>query len=231
MLSATMKNRLNYYRILQVQPDAVPEIINSSYRIMMRELKKHPDLGGSTDEAALLNEAHHVLSDPVQRAAYDNELFHQFIQSPRARAEKPVAWASCPICQCPLSQEAAPGDMCPRCRMPLPSDRPMEPTKLKGRSFERKTISDHIHYYAAWPGKAKQGRMIDFSPKGVRFIAGEALTVGSVLKISCKLFEASGKITHVNEEISVGKRCYSVGVCFFAVRFTESRGTFFSASA
>jgi predicted transcriptional regulator len=35
-----MKNRRNYYRILQVQPDAPVEIIRASYRTMMRELKR-----------------------------------------------------------------------------------------------------------------------------------------------------------------------------------------------
>lgn len=34
-----MMNRRNYYRILQVQPDAPPEIIRASYRTLMKELK------------------------------------------------------------------------------------------------------------------------------------------------------------------------------------------------
>ena len=70
-----MKNRRNYYRVLQLQPDAPPEIIHASYRAIMRELRRHPDLGGSTSDAAILNEAYETLSDPVRRAAYDEELF------------------------------------------------------------------------------------------------------------------------------------------------------------
>ncbi len=52
-----MKNRRNYYRILQVQPDASPEVIRASYKTIMRELKTHPDLGGGHWNATLVNEA------------------------------------------------------------------------------------------------------------------------------------------------------------------------------
>ena len=68
-----MKNRRNYYRILKVQPDAPVEIIRASYRTLMRELKLHPDLGGSTYDASLLNEAYETLSNSARRAAYDEQ--------------------------------------------------------------------------------------------------------------------------------------------------------------
>ena len=67
-------NRRNYYRILHVQPDAATEVIEASYRVLMRRL--HPDRGGSSWQAALLNEARAVLTDPSRRAAYDRELRH-----------------------------------------------------------------------------------------------------------------------------------------------------------
>jgi curved DNA-binding protein CbpA len=225
-----MNNRPNYYKILQVQPDALPEIIHASYRTMMRELKMHPDLGGSTTQAAVLNEAYETLSEPKRRAAYDEELFHQSIQTPH-QYQKPVVLAVCPICRQPLSQEPAPGQICPTCRTPLKSNIVQESVQKPGRSLERTKISDEVYYYSGWPGKAKEGRMIDFSPKGMRFISPEALLPHSVLKINCRHFEAAGTVTNVSEEISNGQKFYSVGVSFLAVLFTESRGTFFSTSA
>ena len=226
-----MKKRPNYYRILQVQPDALPEIINASYRAMMRELKKHPDLGGSTSEAALLNEAHETLSDPLRRAVYDEELFFQYVQEPASQARKAAVPTVCPICRKPLLQKPEPGEVCPTCRTPLMSALVQDPPRSKGRSFDRTKASDVIHYFTEWPGKARQGRMMDFSPKGMRFISGEMLAPRSGLKISCRLFEAAGTVTNVSEEISSGQKCYSVGVCFLAVHFAESRGTFLSTSA
>ena len=73
-LDGLMKNRRNYYRILQVQPDAPFEVIRASYRTLMRELKQHPDLGGSTSEASFINEAYETLSNPDRRAAYDKAM-------------------------------------------------------------------------------------------------------------------------------------------------------------
>jgi curved DNA-binding protein CbpA len=225
-----VKNRRNYYRILQVQPDAPPEIIHASYRTMMRELRRHPDLGGSVAEASLLNEAYETLSDPVRRAAYDDELFVKYTKQNQSYTKQPITPVFCPICKRPLSRKPEPGEICLTCQTPLESGKTgRQPNN--SRSLVRTKSSEQIRYYSTWPGKAEQGRMIDFSPKGMRFICGEKLTPQTVLKISSSLFEASGTVTNLSEEISNGKRCYAVGVCFLAVRFIDPRGTFFSTSA
>jgi len=104
-----MKNRRNYYRILQVQPDAPPEIIHAGYRTLMLELKRHPDLGGSSDEAALLNEAYETLRDPERRAAYDDELFRQYTRQTGLFARR-LDWpVVCPVCKRALSRKPEPG--------------------------------------------------------------------------------------------------------------------------
>lgn len=66
--------RRNYYRILNVQPDAPIEIIKNNYRTMMQKLRLHPDLGGNRHEASIINEAYQVLSDTSRRAEYDKQL-------------------------------------------------------------------------------------------------------------------------------------------------------------
>jgi hypothetical protein len=61
-----------YYRILRVVPSASPEQIKQAYRALAKAL--HPDLnrGEDTTQAfQAVNEAYSVLSDPVQRASYD----------------------------------------------------------------------------------------------------------------------------------------------------------------
>ena len=72
----------NYYKILHVQPDAPVAIIRSSYRAMMQKLKMHPDLGGDHENAALVNEAYAVLTNPHARTKYDASL------KANSRAEK-----------------------------------------------------------------------------------------------------------------------------------------------
>ena len=69
-----MKKGRTYYEILGVTPDAPGEVISAAFRAQMLTLKKHPDLGGDTSEAALINEAHDTLSDPAKRGAYDEAL-------------------------------------------------------------------------------------------------------------------------------------------------------------
>ncbi len=66
--------RDDYYRVLQVHPDAHPEIVAAAYRTLLRALGKHPDLGGAEYEAKLIIEAYGTLSDPERRRAYDRWL-------------------------------------------------------------------------------------------------------------------------------------------------------------
>jgi len=69
------QNQRNYYRILFVQPDAPMEIVQASYRTIMQKLKAHPDLGGDTWNASIINEAYQTLIDPNRRIHYDQSLF------------------------------------------------------------------------------------------------------------------------------------------------------------
>jgi DnaJ-class molecular chaperone len=226
-----MKNRRNYYRILQVQPDAPPEIIHASYRTLMLELKRHPDLGGSDDEAALLNAAYDTLRDPERRAAYDDELFHQYTKHTGMFARR-LDWpVVCPVCKRALSRKPEPGEICLTCRTPLHSDKGSESSRTNSRAIARTKSSVGIEYYSVWPGKPQKGRMIDVSPKGMRFVCHEKIVSQTVLKISCELFEASGLVTNASEELNREQKLYSIGVFFLAVRFADYRGTFFSTSA
>jgi hypothetical protein len=65
----------DYYRILQVDPSADPDVIQAAYRRLASRL--HPDAAGRSDgtpdaeRMAALNAAYAVLSDPAQRSRYD----------------------------------------------------------------------------------------------------------------------------------------------------------------
>jgi curved DNA-binding protein CbpA len=68
----------NYYRILQIDPSADPDVIAAAYKRL--SLKYHPDTNQSPDanqRMQEINEAYRVLSDPAQRAHYDDIHFHQ----------------------------------------------------------------------------------------------------------------------------------------------------------
>ena len=66
--------KTTYYDILGVTPAASTEIIHAAYRSLMLKHRKHPDLGGDTEEAKRINEAYSVLKDPSKREQYDNKV-------------------------------------------------------------------------------------------------------------------------------------------------------------
>lgn len=81
----------NYYKLLQIDPSAEPEVIAAAYRRLA--MKYHPDTNSDSAEAKArmqaLNEAYAVLSDPVRRAAYDRRLAAEDLSpSPQPRSNE-----------------------------------------------------------------------------------------------------------------------------------------------
>jgi hypothetical protein len=66
-----MQQAIDYYKILQVDPDAELDVIKAAYRALSR--KYHPD-GHAPDEERMrrLNEAYGVLSEPDLRSKYND---------------------------------------------------------------------------------------------------------------------------------------------------------------
>lgn len=67
-----MTQARDYYRILQVDPDAEPEVIHAAYRRLAA--KYHPDVNHTpvaAERMREINAAYDVLRDPEQRAMYD----------------------------------------------------------------------------------------------------------------------------------------------------------------
>ncbi len=77
-LSPKNEERRNYYRTLNVQPDASLDIIKNNYRTLLQKLRLHPDLGGKSWNAVIINEAYNTLRDPIKRAAYDETLLRRY---------------------------------------------------------------------------------------------------------------------------------------------------------
>ncbi len=73
----------NYYKILQVDKDASPEIIKVAYKLLVK--KNHPDLKEGEEKQIAeerikeINEAYDVLSDPSRKSEYDLNLIKDFI--------------------------------------------------------------------------------------------------------------------------------------------------------
>ena len=67
-------NTINYYKVLQVDPSADPEVIEAAYKRLSQ--KYHPDKNSAPDanqRMQEINNAHEVLGNPGRRAFYDRE--------------------------------------------------------------------------------------------------------------------------------------------------------------
>ena len=88
-----MMEVVDFYRVLQVDPRAEPEVVRAAYRTLAT--KYHPDMiGGSIDRMVAPNQAWAVIGDQTARAAYDRgrEVLPPVPPAAAARATEP-AWS------------------------------------------------------------------------------------------------------------------------------------------
>lgn len=225
-----VKNRRNYYRILNVQPDAPPEVIRSSYRTMMQSMRMHPDLGGDTTTAAIINEAYHTLIDERQRRVYDREHrdsdwarhTHRF-HAGHATVQEGAG--RCHFCRFVhvSAAFAEPPECCVNCRSPLGLLRLPEPESNDRRRMLRLSRRFEMNFFTHWPQAAPcHARTRDVSPAGVCFHCASALAPGQMLKVESELLDAVACVVRSTLHHSE----WEVGARFLSVRFAHSRGSF-----
>ena len=76
-------NESTYYDILQVTSDADAETITAAFHSLIK--RHHPDVSTNPNANVIsqkLNQAYEILSDPVKRAKYDDELKRTFRRQP-----------------------------------------------------------------------------------------------------------------------------------------------------
>lgn len=229
-----MENRRNYYRILQVQPDAPFEVVHASYCTHLRELKQHPDLGGDHWNASLLNEAYNTLNNRKKRAEYDKELFYSYTKKPvttESSTKRPIVTIFCPVCNVPLARKTFDNETCPICKSTLQSSKKKDTAQSCRRSINRKKITGKICYTTSFLKKEYEARMVDLSPSGMRFISTKKLKHNKAIKISSSILIASAKVKNSQLEFIKGKKQYAIGILFMTVAFTHQKGTFVSVVA
>ncbi len=224
-----MENRRNYYRVLNVQPDAPTEIIRASYRTLLRELKNHPDLGGDGIDASVINEAYGILSDERKRAEYDIELLEKFMNNgllKRIDNNKKIKEITSAL---PINS----GQALATATIPLihgiKADRSENMTKVKDRrAVQRIKKNGKIHYDVSFMETDQEAEIQDLSPEGIRFLSPNKLMSNLTVKIKSPFFKGLAQV--ISSEIGQlnGKKIYSTGARFLSVKFKNPKGSFYS---
>ena len=228
-----MDNRRNYYRILQVQPDAPFEIIRTSYLTLLHKLKQHPDLGGDHWNATVLNEAFQTLKDEEKRAEYDKELFQYYTKnfSSKEKVKKqPVTTVFCPFCKRSLTRTDHSDKNCVCHNNPIHTENQDSKRERCRRSLIRTQKLEKLHFITSTSRVIYEAQMVDLSPEGTRFLCKKALNLNEIIKIDSSLFRAIAEINDSQKRVKDGKAFYSIGAHFKSITFTDQVGTFFSAS-
>jgi hypothetical protein len=244
------RNRRNYYRILHVQAEAPLEVIKASYRTLMGPLRQHPDLGGTHETAALLNEAFAVLSDPERRQAYDRTLTEERLRGSAASADKPPApvsmrapsvapspdparWRAdrcCPFCRHALPATPRADARCAQCDGPLtaPPQPQVQERELLGRRANRRFAKNQsVALTPAWTETPLTAVMRDLSLSGVRLHAPVPLAANQVIRIAAPDFDAVASVVSSRRSANL----YSIHARFLTLRFIRRAGVFVSVKA
>lgn len=230
-------NQRNYYRILQVQPDAPVATIKASYLALKRN--------AANQDTALLDEAYRTLSNPAMRQQYDaifaGHLFRAAHKTARQNSHlteivpvqdhsatmtvkhyRPIITRYCSFCKTPNVPQTNlyQSENCLECGSPLLLMHQENPTTQ--RTMRRISVSGGFMFYLFWPGKPCQGICQDLSPTGLRFMTDEALDSNDIIKIDAPSFQAVAEVTHQRCE----DKGFSVGTRFIAVKFDQQCGNF-----
>ena len=238
-----MKNRKSYYQILHVQPDAPSEVIRSSYRTMMQQLKMHPDLGGNHEDAALVNEAYKVLMNSTARAEYDASLeriVNKIVpESKDGLSEnfdytKPQNYTIditkyCPFCHSThnLGKTVEPASMCTVCDSPLfPAIKHVFEDGDQ-RIIQRIDKQWPVTFYTHWPqNKIYTGQTQDVSLNGMQMICDINLENGLIIKANANFLDAVARVVNNREDYTGENKLWRVGLEFLTLRLHRIHGTF-----
>lgn len=230
-------NQRNYYRILQIQPDAPIATIKASYQALKKS---------AAGDTALLDEAYRILSNPRMRQQYDDIFADGVFRAARRTSRQninlpgltvrennasqfaveryqPVITRYCSFCKTPNMPQ--PGiyqsENCLECGSPLLLLH-HENAESSQRAMRRINISGRFKFYLFWPGQPYLGTCQDLSPMGIRFMTNEILDSNDVIKIDAPSFQAVAEVTHRRHE----KKGLSVGTRFLTIKFDQRYGNF-----
>ncbi len=229
----------NYYELFGVDRDAPLIAIRRSYRRLMQQAGNHPDLGGDTHTAALINRAYAVLKDPEQRRFYDarldilSRIAMGLNPEPASQPDPEPAdpRSSCLFCEQPHDYIVDDTDdlSCSACDSPL---RVVDRSRIDpddNRAVRRLGRKLNIFVYAHWKQeKGVAARTVDISPHGLQLTTRLELYPGQRIRVTGQVIEAVGTVTHCARRSEGWRNLTVAGVSFLTLRILRPVGAFVS---
>ena len=238
-MSFANEQEQNYYELFGVDRDAPLIDIRRSYRRLMQHAGNHPDLGGDTHTAALINRAYAVLRDPDQRRFYDARLDIlsriakgvEMAPEPEPQPEPPDPRSTCLFCEQPHDYVLNDTDdlACGNCGSPL---RVIDRSRIDpddNRAVRRLGRKLNVLIYAHWKQeKGVAARTVDISPHGLQLTTRLDLRPGQRIRVTGQVVEAVGTVTHCAKRSEGWRNLTVAGVSFLTLRIVRPVGAFVS---
>lgn len=235
-----MNSDTSLYDVLGIGRHAAADDIRRRYRHLMQTKAHHPDLGGDTETAALINKAYAVLGNPELRRQYDArlDLLARIAQglAVRAVAANVPTRAFDPARECVFcatSHGAAtiddPESRCSACSSPLYRATADRLERWDQRAIARIPRSLPVRFYTDWrQADGYSGRTEDISLSGLRLISRTAIRPGQHIRLVSNVLEAVGQVVR-SVPRRVGWRTeHVIGIEFVTMRVAQSSGGFVS---
>lgn len=237
----------DHYELLHVSRDAPTEVIKASYRTLMQRLKMHPDLGGDSDVAAMINEAYAVLTDAERRAEYDSSLPPRDVSAEDLDADAPVPeppptaparpldpFRECIFCFMPHDHGRSiyADARCVVCKSPLAIAEQQRLEENDARSVTRIAKQQELELYTGWPQERPlPARSEDISLNGMRIMTTVQLVPGQRVRVRCAQLDAVALVRNASQQPRGLNHYWICGLAFVTLVFNQAVGGFVSDKA
>lgn len=233
----------DYYQVLGIERHVAADDIRRRYRHLMQTEAHHPDLGGDTETAALINKAYAVLGNPELRQQYDARLdllasiaqglpVDGVVAAAPMRARDPAR--ECVFCGTPHGTAAFddPESRCTHCGSPLHPATSDRLERWDQRAIARIPRTFPVRIFTDWrQPDGFSGRTEDLSLSGLRLICSTAIRPGQYVRLISNVLDAVGHVIRA-EPRRVGWRTeHDVGIAFVTLRMMQTAGGLVSDQA
>lgn len=199
----------------------------------MQKLNAHPDRGGDSTHAALINHAYAVLSNARKRADYDRELNHEseLVSITIEQTAVPQGEKICPFCASEhhIEKDIPSDAFCGTCKSPLCLADQQRLEHSDQRKIARIGKKTTLSFCTQWPQLIPQVGVTDnISKHGMMFETSQNVSADSIIKINCTQFQSIARVENCRQAGNILQPRWHIGVSFITLHFRSSRGVFVS---